>query len=735
MNLTIIIHTENKEKLKKLLESVSKHRNKKNFSLYLHAKNYIPWEDEVLKNYIVNFKTFNAFPTSKSKIESIVEILTKVSDDRILLLDEDSEFKDYGYLSEDNFGSLYIKKNDIIKLNLDTKYTSIKWFIIDVLSQIKKNKLQYQDDSDDNKRYQDKVNSPFFYEKIIYIDGGMGDHIMSLPLLEKIAKDVYVSCKYEFVYQHLPIKGFIYWNNDLFGGYKRFVYEYGSSNNSKNIIDAFFEMYGYVREKNNILKYDGKRELNTEIPEGQKIALICTSAAKIQNSDSNKDWRDVRWFKLVNELQKRKYYVIQVGSIGDNQIPNVNLKFLDRQLPNIASLIDMCDIWITVDTFFHHFASAVKPNVGICLTPYYNNHAKHPNVTYIEKDCGKNFSDRRWWLDLQQPERKECMDLIQVDDVISVINDKTRKKLKILIASLQFNSFSGSELYVYELAKELVKLGNDVTVIADVVGGALTKKAIKENIKVFSLSNPPGYTYGTEPDNKHLLFKTSEVDYDIVHVQQNKITEFVLKLYPEIKKVATIHSEVIVFEEPVVHESIYKYICIRPQIKKKITKDYPIDKSKTTVIYNPVDSSQFNTNGLTDKNYILFIGSLNYLRQQVTFDLIERAKVENKELWIVGFSKGSPYIDDILPYNHVKYFDETENVVEFIKGASYTVSILFGRTVIESFMCGKNCLVYEINGNGDILNKKMIEPTQDIDKYSSKNIANKVLDVYYEVLN
>ena len=146
-------------------------------------------------------------------------------------------------------------------------------------------------------------------------------------------------------------------------------------------------------------------------------------------------------------------------------------------------------------------------------------------------------------------------------------------------------------------------------------------------------------------------------------------------------------------------------------------------------------TNTINTNGLTDKNYILFIGSLNYLRQQVTFDLIERAKVENKELWIVGFSKGSPYIDDILPYNHVKYFDETENVVEFIKGASYTVSILFGRTVIESFMCGKNCLVYEINGNGDILNKKMIEPTQDIDKYSSKNIANKVLDVYYEVLN
>jgi ADP-heptose:LPS heptosyltransferase len=149
--------------------------------------------------------------------------------------------------------------------------------------------------------------------------------------------------------------------------------------------------------------------------------LICTSAAKIQGLDSNKDWRDVRWFKLVNELQKIGYFVIQVGSKSDNQIPNVNLKFLDKPLPNVADLVDKCSLWVSVDTFFHHFASAIKPEVGICLTPFYNDHAKHLGVTYIEKDCGKDFSERRWWLDSQQPERKECMDLIQLQDVLNNI--------------------------------------------------------------------------------------------------------------------------------------------------------------------------------------------------------------------------------------------------------------------------------------------------------------------------
>jgi hypothetical protein len=113
--------------------------------------------------------------------------------------------------------------------------------------------------------------------------------------------------------------------------------------------------------------------------------------------------------------------VIQVGSIKDNQIPIVDLKFLDKPISNLASLVDSSDLWLSVDTYFHHFASAIKPSVGICLTPFYNDHAKHVGVRYLEKDCGKNYWDRRWWLDLQQPERKECMDLITVEDVLNMV--------------------------------------------------------------------------------------------------------------------------------------------------------------------------------------------------------------------------------------------------------------------------------------------------------------------------
>jgi ADP-heptose:LPS heptosyltransferase len=418
MSITIIVHTENKEKLTELFKTIKRHKPKTNFSIKLNAKGYSPWEDNFIKNEIMSFTKYEAFPTNKDVVESVIEMVTKVTTRYILILDENCGVLSLNQWSVNKYDLIYAEKNDLIKLNLDSKYQSIKWFIIDLLSQKNKSKLDVIDDSDDCVRYNKKIENPIFYDKIFYLDGGMGDHIMALPLLERIHKDVHICCKYPVVFDHLEFKGHVHWSEELFGGYRRFVYEQGSTNNSKTIIDAFFELYGHTRDSNDILRYNGLRESNYVPNNGKRIALICSSAAIIQDQESNKNWKEIRWLKLVNELQQRGYYVIQVGTSKDNQIPMVDMKFLDQPLSKLASLVDDCSLWISVDTFFHHFASSIKPNVGICLTPFYNDHAKHPGVTYIEKDCGKDFSARKWWLDLQQPERKECMDLIQLEDVL-----------------------------------------------------------------------------------------------------------------------------------------------------------------------------------------------------------------------------------------------------------------------------------------------------------------------------
>lgn len=437
--ITVIIHTESDLLLDTLIDTLRISNIRENITnLLINAKGCTPWTNDILFQKIISLPKnyYEITPTEKSSTSSIVELLTKVKTEQVLILYENIlpliPFKEW-----DKTTNTYLlaPTNDLLRLNWDNKYNSINGFISDLITQKTKHHFNIKDE-----RYNKKIKHPLFYERIIHIGGGLGDHVMAYPLLEKIGKDVYVSCVYPFAISHIKTKGQIEWSDELFGGYNRFVYNYGSTNNTPTIIDAYFEMYGEKREEQDILKYTGPI---TPYKKHKPIALISTTAAKIGGLDSNKDWPEIRWFKLIYELKQLGYHVIQVGSHKDNQLPltpapgGVDEKFLDKSIPELAGLIEASDLWLSVDTFFHHFASSINPEVGICLTPFYNDHAKHKGVTYIEKDCGKNYYDRRWWLDSQQPERKDCMNLITVDDILKKINKpNSKRKYKVIYYSL-----------------------------------------------------------------------------------------------------------------------------------------------------------------------------------------------------------------------------------------------------------------------------------------------------------
>ena len=90
--------------------------------------------------------------------------------------------------------------------------------------------------------------------------------------------------------------------------------------------------------------------------------------------------------------------------------------------------------------------------------------------------------------------------------------------------------------------------------------------------------------------------------------------------------ICTIHSEVIELEHPVKDERIKKYICIRPEIKEFIETKFDIDPSRTTVIYNSFDETRFKNSPPPKKNRVLFVGTIDYLRQLTIEDLIETTK-------------------------------------------------------------------------------------------------------------
>lgn len=323
-------------------------------------------------------------------------------------------------------------------------------------------------------------------------------------------------------------------------------------------------------------------------------------------------------------------------------------------------------------------------------------------------------------------------------------NLKIDSPIKVLLSSLFFKTFTGSEMYVYELARGLKKLNCDVTVLSD-IEGPLSKLANQQGIKTLPFSNPPGFKLGDgkwgfntpegfKPSQPNMMYKMSEVNFDIAHVQHNPISQRICDMYPNLPKLSTIHSEVIELENPYIHESIKEYVCIRPEIQKHIIEKFNINEDVTQVIYNPIDTNRFNVKDTKSYPYVLFVGTIDYLRENTIRDLVDYSKSINKELWLVGENK-SNYLPELLQNTHVKHFGATNKVEPYVKNCYETAGILLGRTTIEGWLCGKSGWIYNVDDKGQILNKEKHEVPSDVSKFDYMEVAKKIKEQYIKILN
>jgi len=330
------------------------------------------------------------------------------------------------------------------------------------------------------------------------------------------------------------------------------------------------------------------------------------------------------------------------------------------------------------------------------------------------------------------------------ENLPSKIPFDVNKRLKVLLSCISFRNFTGSELYVFELAKSLIKLNCSVTVLSQ-IGGPVTDMAKKLGIKCVSFENAPGFKIGDgqwgmntpegfKPSTPNMLYRISEVDYDILHFQHKPVAERVLSMYPELPKISAIHSEVISLEDPVVDPTIKKYIAIRPEIKEHMINNFEIPEKMIEVVYNPVDNEKFQTKSVSEENYVLFVGTIDYLRKESILDLIEYTREIGKELWLVGEDNGN-YLQNLLLEDHVKHFPSTWKIEDFILKSYETAGIQLGRTTIESWMCGKPSWIYKVDKGGFILSKERHEPPSDIEKYYAMNVAQQIKDEYIKILS
>ena len=123
------------------------------------------------------------------------------------------------------------------------------------------------------------------------------------------------------------------------------------------------------------------------------------------------------------------------------------------------------------------------------------------------------------------------------DFLPSKIKITNNDKIKVLVGCLFFREFTGSEMYVYELAKNLVKQNADVSIVAYETEGPLANIAKNEGIKVFNIINSPGFKLGdgvwrlNTPNGsilseKNKFYKVGEENFDVIHYQHQQTIDY-----------------------------------------------------------------------------------------------------------------------------------------------------------------------------------------------------------------
>jgi hypothetical protein len=287
--------------------------------------------------------------------------------------------------------------------------------------------------------------------------------------------------------------------------------------------------------------------------------------------------------------------------------------------------------------------------------------------------------------------------------------------MKILLSCINANGTGGSEMYHYELARELDALGHDVTLF--------TLRQIDWSNEVRLKLQ---YVRQLDTTNLDITEK-----FDIIVASQPEVNNFMLNHFTNTPIISIIHSE-IRSEDPVLDPRISHYIAIRQSIADMLVNDYKIPKSKVSLIYNPIDRFRFNTGDATkfSKYSGIFVGEvLDPIRFNAVHHLVNRCIENNWDLYLMSESR--------YDFNHpnIKYVDkrwDTENLVKFM---NFTAGILLGRTTLEGWCCNVPGYMYLIDTAGNILSIETEAPDYITDLCDSAYVATQHVHVYTTILN
>ncbi len=288
--------------------------------------------------------------------------------------------------------------------------------------------------------------------------------------------------------------------------------------------------------------------------------------------------------------------------------------------------------------------------------------------------------------------------------------------MRILLGCLNVNGLGGSELYHYELAKELNHLGVDVTLFSlrsidwnDQVRVKLKDLGVKQ-IDVNSTMNFDDYD----------LLVASQPQVNSYFISQNKATPIISIIHSEIRS-----------EDPLFHTSIKHYIGIRQPIVDMLVNVYNTPKEMVSLIYNPIDQTRFNDSNASKSNKTtgIFVGEvLDPIRFHTVQHLVSQCIDNDWNLLLMSDS----YYD--FKHPNIQYVSRRWDTETLVKNADFTAGILLGRTTLEGWCCNVPGYIYNIDVNGSILGIDTDMPDNIVNLCNSTTVAKQHIELYNKII-
>ena len=287
--------------------------------------------------------------------------------------------------------------------------------------------------------------------------------------------------------------------------------------------------------------------------------------------------------------------------------------------------------------------------------------------------------------------------------------------MKILLGCLNANGLGGSELYHYELARELDIAGHDVTLF--------TLRQIDWTDQVRLKLQ---HVRQLDQTNIDVTEK-----YDIVIASQPDINLFMLNHIKGTPIVSIIHSEVR-SEDPILDSRISHYIAIRQPIANMLINDYNIPAGKVSLIYNPRDQTRFNSDNSTrlERYCGIFVGEvLDNIRINPIRHLVNECIENDWDLYLISESRFD------FKHPNIKYVDKRWNTEELVKQMHFTAGILLGRTTLEGWCCDIPGYMYIIDIHGNIIDIETNMPDNIKQLCNSSYVAEQHITLYNKIIH